>query len=88
MQAIFALLLLAVCAVPARSRLECGVHNASAVAAGWITATAIFSAQQSSAEFRAGVDAARTELAELLKQPGADAQACSLEREALSKRPF
>lgn len=70
------------------SRIVCGVHNASAVAAGWMTATAIFSAQQTSSEFRADVEASRAELSELLKQPGADVQACSLEREVLSKRPY
>jgi acid phosphatase (class A) len=71
-----------------QSRVVCGVHNSSAVEAGWMTATAIFSAQQSSPEFRADVDAARMELVELLKQPSAVAQACSLEREVLSTRPY
>jgi acid phosphatase (class A) len=43
----------------------CGVHNASAVEAGRLTATAVFAAQHASAEFRADVDAARQELVAL-----------------------
>lgn len=47
------------------SRIVCGVHNASAVEAGRLTATAVFAAQHASAEFRADVDAAREELSAL-----------------------
>jgi acid phosphatase (class A) len=70
-----------------QSRVVCGVHNASAVEAGWMTATAIFAAQQASQEFRADVEAARGELKALLAQPNS-AQSCSEEREALSKNPY
>jgi acid phosphatase (class A) len=45
------------------SRVVCGVHNASAVDAGRTEASIIVAALHSSAEFRADLDAARTELA-------------------------
>ncbi|MEO8098577.1 MAG: phosphatase PAP2 family protein [Acidobacteriota bacterium] len=70
------------------SRVVCGVHNASAVEAGWMTATAVFAAQNSSQEFQADLKGARVELEELLKSPPATNQACSLEVETLSYRPY
>jgi acid phosphatase (class A) len=45
------------------SRVVCGVHNASAVDAGRTEASIVIAALHSSAEFRADLDAARTELA-------------------------
>jgi len=59
------------------SRVVCGVHNASAVEAGRITATAVFAAQHGSTEFRTDADAARTELAALRKSGSVDATACT-----------
>lgn len=51
----------------------CGVHNLSAVEAGWMTATSVFAAQQSSEEFQQAVKAAR---------------ACAAETALLAKDPF
>ncbi len=45
------------------SRVVCGVHNASAVDAGRTEASIVIAALHSSSEFRADLDAARTELA-------------------------
>jgi len=45
------------------SRVVCGVHNASAVDAGRTEASIVIAALHSSAEFRADVEAARSELA-------------------------
>jgi membrane-associated phospholipid phosphatase len=42
-----------------QSRVVCGVHNSSAVEAGWMTATSVFAVQNASPEFRADVEAAR-----------------------------
>src|ERR1700722_16198129 len=52
-----------------QSRVVCGVHNASAVEAGWMTAASVFAVQNASPEFRADVEAARAELAQL-RTPG------------------
>jgi acid phosphatase (class A) len=71
-----------------QSRVVCGVHNASAVEAGWMTATSIFTAQNGSPEFRADLESAQAELAELLKQPAVAPQSCSLERELIANRPY
>lgn len=48
-----------------QSRIVCGVHNASAVEAGWMTATGVFAMQSDSTEFQKDLDAARMELAAL-----------------------
>jgi acid phosphatase (class A) len=45
------------------SRVVCGVHNASAVDAGRTEASIVIAALHSSAEFRADMESARTELA-------------------------
>jgi acid phosphatase (class A) len=45
------------------SRVVCGVHNASAVDAGRTEASIVIAALRSSAEFRADLEAARSELA-------------------------
>lgn len=71
-----------------QSRVVCGVHNASAVEAGWMTATAIFAAQNGSAEFRADVEAASAELKALLEAAPPENQSCRLEAEVLSQRPY
>jgi acid phosphatase (class A) len=70
-----------------QSRVVCGVHNASAVEAGWMTATSVFAVQNASPEFRADVEAARTELAALRTPARAKAQSCSLEAQTLSGNP-
>jgi acid phosphatase (class A) len=71
-----------------QSRVVCGVHNASAVEAGWMTATAVFAAQHASAEFRADVEAARTELAALRRAESVDAAQCSVESQVLEPYPY
>jgi acid phosphatase (class A) len=70
------------------SRIVCGVHNTSAVQAGWMTATAVFAAQHGSAAFRDDMDRARAELVAVRKSPAVDAAACAKETETLAKDPF
>jgi acid phosphatase (class A) len=71
-----------------QSRVVCGVHNASAVEAGWMTATSVFAMQESSPEFHRDFDAARTELAELRARSKSKPSACEAEAETLSKSPY
>jgi acid phosphatase (class A) len=71
-----------------QSRVVCGVHNASAVEAGWMTATSVFALQQSSPEFHRDLDAARAELAELRALSKSKPAACESEAETLSKNPY
>jgi len=71
-----------------QSRVVCGVHNASAVDAGWMTATAVFAVQNASPEFRADVEAAKAELAQLRSPIKAKAESCALETQTLSKNPW
>jgi acid phosphatase (class A) len=72
----------------AQSRVVCGVHNLSAVEAGWMTATAVFALQMSSPEFRKDLDAARTELASLRTTAKAKPANCEAESQVLSKDPY
>ena len=69
------------------SRVVCGVHNLSAVEAGWMTATSVFAAQQSSDEFQQAVKAARTEFAALRETDRVETAMCA-ETELLAKDPF
>lgn len=71
-----------------QSRVVCGVHNASAVEAGWMTAASVFAMQQSSPEFHRDLEAARSELAELRARSKSKPAACELETETLSKNPY
>jgi acid phosphatase (class A) len=71
-----------------QSRVVCGVHNASAVEAGWMTATSVFAEQQDSPEFHRDFDAARAELAELRALAKPKPAACQAEAETLSKNPY
>ena len=70
------------------SRIVCGVHNTSAVEAGWMTATVVFAAQNASAAFHADLDTAKSELAALRRGASIDAPACAREAETLAKDPF
>jgi acid phosphatase (class A) len=70
------------------SRIVCGVHNASAVEAGRLTATAVFAAQQGSSEFRADAEAARAELAALRARAGDRPPSCAVEATTLASRPY
>jgi acid phosphatase (class A) len=71
-----------------QSRVVCGVHNASAVEAGWMTAAAVFAVQNGSPEFRADVEAARSELTSLRTPGKAKAEGCAVETQTLSKNPW
>lgn len=68
------------------SRVVCGVHNASAVEAGRTEASIVIAALHSSAEFRADLDAARTELA-AARAKGAPPTDCAAET-ALVAQPL
>ncbi len=67
------------------SRVVCGVHNASAVEAGWMTATAVFAVQQTSPAFRDDLEAARTELAALRAHASGKTASCADEAALLSQ---
>jgi acid phosphatase (class A) len=71
-----------------QSRVVCGVHNLSAVEAGWMTATAVFAMQMSSPEFRKDLGEARTELASLRAAVKARPTGCEAEIQILSKDPY
>lgn len=70
------------------SRVVCGVHNASAVEAGIVTATAIVAALHGSDGFRADMEAAKSELARLPVSSQAALQSCALEATTISKPPY
>lgn len=70
------------------SRIVCGVHNASAVQAGWMTATAVFAMQASSPEFHEDLDAARKELDALRAREKSKLSGCEAEAKTLSKSPY
>ena len=70
------------------SRIVCGVHNASAVEAGRLTATVVFAAQHSSADFRADVEAARVELTALRARGTERPESCKDEAALLARSPF
>lgn len=65
------------------SRVVCGVHNASSVAAGRDNGTAVVAALHGSPEFRADMEAARAELAEL-RARAKPIEGCEAEAAALS----
>jgi acid phosphatase (class A) len=71
-----------------QSRIVCGVHNASAVEAGDMTATAVFAMQSESLEFQKDFDAARTELAQLRAHVNSKPTGCEAEAETLLKNPY
>ncbi|GAA0337713.1 phosphatase PAP2 family protein [Sphingomonas oligophenolica] len=68
------------------SRIVCGSHNASAVEAGRITASATLAADHGQAAFQADVAAARAELAALRADPATPKpQNCAAEEALISK---
>lgn len=71
-----------------QSRVVCGVHNLSAVEAGWMTASAVFDMQMSSAEFRKDLDAARAEFASLKSEVRQQPADCEAQAGLLSKDPY
>jgi acid phosphatase (class A) len=71
-----------------QSRIVCGVHNSSAVEAGWMTGAAVFAMQSGSPEFQKDLDAARTELARLRAHTSSKPAECEAEAETLLKYPY
>lgn len=68
-----------------QSRVVCGVHNTSAVEAGWMTATVVFAMQMNSPAFRKDLETARMELTSLTT---AGPAGCEVEAQILSKDPY
>ena len=70
------------------SRLVCGVHNMSAVEAGRTNGSVLAAELHGSPEFRADLDAARTEIAAARRAgPAPDAAMCAKER-SLTASPY
>jgi acid phosphatase (class A) len=69
------------------SRVVCGVHNLSAVQAGWVTASTVFAVQNQSPEFQDAVKAARAEFANLKIEPPS-ASTCEADAATLQKDPY
>jgi acid phosphatase (class A) len=71
------------------SRVVCGVHFPTDVAAGRLNASALVAALHGSAEFRADMDKARAELAALRQSaPAPDAGQCKTEQDLIARRPW
>ncbi|HEX7781498.1 MAG TPA: Ca2+-dependent phosphoinositide-specific phospholipase C [Sphingobium sp.] len=67
------------------SRMICGAHSLSAVQAGWLAGAAATAALHGSAEFRADMEAARSEMATVrASAPAPDAASCRAEAAALA----
>jgi len=71
-----------------QSRVVCGVHNLSDVEAGWMTATAVFAAQQGSDEFHQAVKAAQAEFRALGGAGSVDPAVCGAEAALIAKDPY
>lgn len=71
-----------------QSRIVCGVHNESAVEAGWMTASSVFAAQNGNREFRADMEAAKAELKTLRAAPSQMGGRCTRETQALANNPY
>jgi acid phosphatase (class A) len=70
-------------------RLVCGVHSLSAVEAGRTNASIVVAALHGNPQFRADLDAARSEVAAARAAgPAPDAAACAAEAEVLAKAPY
>jgi acid phosphatase (class A) len=69
------------------SRAVCGVHTASAVAAGRDNGAAVIAAVHGVPDFRADMEAARAELAELRAKAG-PLEGCEAEAAVLAKAPW
>ncbi|MFV3126672.1 acid phosphatase [Niveispirillum sp. KHB5.9] len=70
------------------SRIVCGVHNASAVEAGRLSATLSLTPMRAAPAFQADLAAARAELAALGNRPVPSAERCRAEADALSVSPL
>lgn len=71
-----------------QSRVVCGVHNLSAVEAGWMTASAVFDMQMSSPEFKKDLEAARAEFASLKSEIRESPSNCEAQAGLVSKDPY
>jgi len=71
-----------------QSRVVCGVHNLSAVEAGWMTASAVFAMQEATPFFLSDLDAARGELDSLRSSAKTNLQGCDAEAQALAKSSY
>jgi acid phosphatase (class A) len=71
-----------------QSRVVCGVHDLSAVEAGWMTASAVFAMQMDSPEFRKDLDAARMEFSALTGTAKAKTAECQAEAHVLATAPY
>jgi len=71
-----------------QSRVVCGVHNLSAVQAGWMTASAVFALQMNSPEFKKDLETARSEIASLKREARKQTIDCESEAKLLSKDPY
>lgn len=71
------------------SRVVCGVHWASDVAAGYLAVSALVAALHGSKAFRADMDKARMEIASLRKTaPRVDPNSCAVPNAAAAKQPW
>jgi acid phosphatase (class A) len=71
------------------SRAICGAHNASAVAAGWMTADATMALVRTASAFRADLEAARSELAAARRHAAApDSAQCAAEQALVNQRVY
>jgi len=71
-----------------QSRVVFGVHDLSAVEAGWMTASAVLAMQQSSSAFHSDLDAARGEIATLRSALISKPHGCEIEAQTLAKSPY
>ena len=70
------------------SRVVCGVHNASAVEGGRVVGAALVAALNAIPEFRTDLDAVKTELAALRRNPPAPPSACAAEAALIANTPY
>jgi acid phosphatase (class A) len=70
------------------SRIVCGVHNASAVEGGRVAGAALVASLNAIPEFRAGLDAVKTELATLRRNPPAPPSTCAAEAALIANTPY
>jgi acid phosphatase (class A) len=70
------------------SRVVCGVHNASAVEGGRVVGAALVAALNASEQFRADLEAVKTELAALRHNPPAPPSTCAAEASLIANTPY
>lgn len=70
------------------SRVVCGVHNASAVEGGRVVGAALIAVLNASEEFRTDLEAVKTELADLRRNPPAAPSNCAAQSSLFAKTPY